>query len=113
MNRTKLNYIVDIPLLAQSFIVSLSGVILMYGGKGISYLDWTEGNGSICMNRSGSSWLHSQSFTSYCTGDGWPARPGVSSVPARTELPLSVRWKRLQRLRTVPAFRHSCDVLRT
>lgn len=38
MNRTKLNYIVDIPLLAQSFIVSLSGVILMYGGKGISYL---------------------------------------------------------------------------
>ncbi|WP_256623531.1 DUF4405 domain-containing protein [Methanolobus chelungpuianus] len=37
MNRSKLNYIVDIPLLAQSFIVSLSG-ILMYGGKGISYL---------------------------------------------------------------------------
>lgn len=38
MKRTVLNYIMDVPLLIQSFIVSLSGLILMYGGRGASYL---------------------------------------------------------------------------
>jgi hypothetical protein len=38
MNRTKINYLVNIPLLIQSLIVSLSGVLLLYGGRHITLM---------------------------------------------------------------------------
>ena len=38
MKKTTINYIVDIPLLVQSVVVGLSGVLLMYGGHHVSYL---------------------------------------------------------------------------
>ncbi|WP_340818486.1 DUF4405 domain-containing protein [Methanolobus sp. WCC4] len=38
MKKTTLNYIVDMPLLAQSVIVSVTGVVLMYGGHHSSFL---------------------------------------------------------------------------
>jgi cytochrome b subunit of formate dehydrogenase len=38
MKRNTLNYIVDIPLLLQSVVVSVTGVVLMYGSHGTSFL---------------------------------------------------------------------------
>lgn len=38
MKKTTLNYLVDMPLLAQSVIVSVTGVVLMYGSHGTSFL---------------------------------------------------------------------------
>lgn len=38
MKKNTLNYIVDLPLLAQSVIVSVTGVVLMYGSHGTSFL---------------------------------------------------------------------------
>ncbi|TQD23528.1 DUF4405 domain-containing protein [Methanolobus vulcani] len=38
MKKNTLNYIVDIPLLVQSAIVSVTGVVLMYGSHGTSFL---------------------------------------------------------------------------
>ncbi len=41
MKKTTLNYLVDIPLLAQSVIVSLTGIVLMYGSHGASFLGFS------------------------------------------------------------------------
>ncbi len=38
MKKTTLNYIVDLPLLAHSVIVSVTGLVLMYGSHGASFL---------------------------------------------------------------------------
>jgi len=40
MKKNTLNYIVDIPLLAQSVIVSVTGVVLMFAGHGASFLGY-------------------------------------------------------------------------
>jgi hypothetical protein len=42
MKRNTLNYIVDIPLLAQSVIVSVTGVVLMFAGHGTSLLGYSS-----------------------------------------------------------------------
>ncbi|MEZ5334005.1 MAG: DUF4405 domain-containing protein [Methanolobus sp.] len=38
MKKTTLNYLVDVPLLAQSVIVSVTGVVLMFASHGSSFL---------------------------------------------------------------------------
>ncbi|MBP1909097.1 DUF4405 domain-containing protein [Methanolobus bombayensis] len=42
MKRNTLNYMVDIPLLVQSFIVSVTGVVLMFGNHGTSFLGFNS-----------------------------------------------------------------------
>lgn len=38
MKKNTLNYIIDIPLLVQSVIVSVTGIVLMFGSHGTSFL---------------------------------------------------------------------------
>nr|WP_321498462.1 DUF4405 domain-containing protein [uncultured Methanolobus sp.] len=38
MKRNTLNYIIDMPLLVQSVIVSVTGVVLMFASHGASFL---------------------------------------------------------------------------